>query len=171
MISRLIEKIKNKYWYIIILVIYISFFVGIGLVHNQGSKKAALVLGDTKIILNSKLKNERYISLEELILNFSNNVYYDRISRKLIITSNNDILKIKAQDKYAFSEGNQVWYDIYAISEYFGYKAIYDVRSNSIYIYNEEELPAVVSNSRTFVYTNEAEIIGVLDYNTRVKIL
>jgi len=171
MISRLIEKIKNKYWYIIILVIYISFFVGIGLVHNQGSKKAALVLGDTKIILNSKLKNERYISLEELILNFSNNVYYDRISRKLIITSNNDILKIKAQDKYAFSEGNQVWYDIYAISEYFGYKAIYDVRSNSIYIYNEEELPAVVSNSRTFVYTNEAEIIGVLDYNTRVNIL
>lgn len=171
MIDRVIESIKEKYWYLGILVIYVVILLGMVCDASMPNNNAEIYIGEQKLVLKDNLLEEKYISLDDITANFRSNVYYDKIARKLVITSKDNILKTKSEDEYTKLYDNKVWYDIQSIAKYFDYKIFKDTRNNIIYIYNVKEISAKVLKNRTMVYNNNQEIIGVLDKNSKVDIL
>lgn len=173
MIRILIEEIRTKYIYIFLIGIYICILLGVASYeYTTVNPKIGISINNKCIDLKDGLIEGKFISKEDLILNFPNNIFYDKISRKLVFTTWNNMLKIAMDDKDIVLQEGTTWYNIYSISEYFGYKQIKDVKKNNIYVYNFEELEAVVIKNRTEIYDiNNLKVIGIVDKDDIVVIL
>lgn len=170
MINKVIERIRTKYIYVIFLVIYICILLGIAVYEPNNTSNVIKVNGNT-LKLKDKTIDSSYISKEDLMVNFPNNIFYDKVSRKLLITTWDDILKIKDSESNIIKEDNAIWYNIDEIAKYFGYDVILDNRENSKYIHSYDELNANVKKHRTEVYDANNNVIGIVDGSVKITIL
>lgn len=173
MIRKVIEEIKTKYIYIFLIAIYICILIGIASYeYLHVNEHVGLSINNKNIDLKNGLIEGKFVSKEDLISNFSNNIFYDKISRKLVFTTWDNMLKIGMEDHNMVIHEETSWYDIYGICEHFGYKQIRDIKKNNIYVYNFEELEASVIKNRTEIYDiNNLKVIGIADKDDRVVIL
>ena len=89
--NRVIDKINNSYIYVVILAVYAIITLCISMLITKPNNK------DTNIIVNGEglnlkngvvnIKGTRYITREDIEENFFEHVFYDKISRTLIITT------------------------------------------------------------------------------------
>lgn len=173
MIKGLINDMKTKYIYVICLVIYICILLGFCLyAHTSRDFSAGLKVNSTYFNMLDGICDGKYISKEDALKTFNKNVFYDKVSRKLIITSWNSVLKINEDDNSVIKTNNSEWYDIDDIASKLGYKTLFDSKNSNKYIYNYKEIEAKVRKIRTEVYdVNTNKVIGVLDNIKSIQIL
>jgi len=167
----ILEKIKTKYNYFIFLSLYICILLFVATYDAKYCNKDLTInINGSKIDLDKGILDDKYISREDLLEKFSNNIYYDKVSRKLIITTWDNILKIGNED--VILQNETAWYGIETISSHFGLKTIRDIKQNSICVYNNEEIDAYVIKNRTEVYNQEnLKVIGTVDSNDKINVI
>lgn len=174
MLKGIIDKIKTKYLYLLFLVIYICILLLMAIYEASMfiSMKMGININGESIATNDGVLNEKYLSKEDILNKFSSHTFYDRISRKLIITSYDNIIKIKDGDYRIISVNNKSWYDVDEIAKHFSLKTFVDYKKNEKYIHKYDELDASINNNRVEVYdivTNK--IIGVMYKNQKCNII
>ena len=98
--SSMNEDVLKKYWYYIILVVIIFILLLIGADNKNDNTKLWCMGNKINLSDNLYVENDNYyISLEDLEKCFSKNVFYDKISNKLIIVTWDNVLKLKESDE------------------------------------------------------------------------
>lgn len=174
MLKEIIEKIKTKYWYMIVLVIYICILLLMAIYDTSKfcNEKMEVNIHSKSILTNDGVLNDKYLSKADILNCFSSHTFYDRISRKLIITSYDNILKIKDGDYIMINENDKLWYDIDEIAKHFGLKTFVDYKKNEKYLHKYEELYSSINSNRVEVYdivTNK--IISIVYENQKCNII
>lgn len=163
-----VEKMLKKYWYYIILVIGIIILF---LISSYDTSNTNLYFKGEKITLQDGLfrQDDRYfISYEDIKLNFEENVFYDKISKKLIITTWDNVIKIKSED--TIKHENKKWYDISYIASKLDLDFIPSKRN--IYILDHELIDATLLYNRVELYDiTENKVKSILDKNSTVNVI
>lgn len=174
--NRVIEKINNSYIYVAILVVYVVAILFISLLLVKTSAKSIdLVLNGNELELDDgiiKIKGTRYITKEDIEKNFNSYVFYDKISRTLIITTWDEKVKIKKGDEGTIEYEAETVYSVKTLAEKLGYIYIEDAKTNDIYIYNNIEQEVKLKKNRTEVYSlGRKNVVGVVDKTAKITLL
>ncbi len=173
--NRVIEKTNNSYIYVVILAVYIIITIFIATIISSPNKNIDLVLNGKILELETgiiKIKGEKYITKADIGKNFANYVFYDKISRTLIITTWDEKIKIKKGDKGTIEYEAETVYSLEMLAQKLGYSYIEDTRTNKIYIYDYIEQDINVKKNRTEVYSVENNsVVGIVDKTTKITLL
>ena len=175
--NRVIEKINNNnYIYVAILAVYIALVICISLLLSKvSSKNIDVLLNGTKLELDSgiiKIKGTRYITRNDIEKNFSNHIFYDKISRTLIITAWDEKVKIKKDAEGTIEYEAETVYSVKMLAEKMKLGYIEDSKTNDIYIYNNLEQDASLKKNRTEVYdVNSNSVVSIVNKDARIILL
>lgn len=174
--NRVIEKINNSYIYVVILAIYIIITIFVAtIIAKPSSKDVDLILNGKVLELDTgiiKIKGNSYITKADIEKNFGNYVFYDKISRTLIITTWDEKIKIKKGDQGTIEYEAETVYSTEMLAEKLGYAYIEDSKTSDIYIYDYEEQDIKVKNNRTEVYSIENKsVVGIVDKKTKTTLI
>lgn len=163
------ENVLKKYWYYIILVIVTLILLLFSKVYKSVDTK--LWYMGSRINLSNKLylkEDEYYISLEDLEKCFKDNVFYDKISNKLIIVTWDNVLKLEENDKINYD--NKIWYSILNIVDKLNLDMI--VENNNIYICEKKYINASKKPFRVELYDiQNNDIIEIVSKKENIKII
>ena len=173
--NRVIEKTNNSYIYVAILAVYIIITILMAIVMAKPNKNIALVLNGDALELETgiiKIKGKKYITKTDIEKNFSNYVFYDKISRTLIITTWDEKIKIKKGDEGTIEYEAETVYSVEMLAQKLGYEYIEDARTNNIYIYDYIEQEINIKKSRTEVYDSYSNsVVGIVDKDAKISLL
>lgn len=168
-VNILVEK--YKYNTILTLIICILFF----------ALRYSGVRADYKLYIDDKqagidldiceYDGKHYIYIDDLVELFSDNVYYDKISGKIIITTYDNIIKFNKNDeKYNLKRDNNIYLDLKQIVEDINKEMV--VSNNNIYISTNNYIDANVKNNRTELYDIVSNnVITLIDKSDAVKLI
>lgn len=193
--EKILERVKKvlvkKYSYTLVLILVI--FILLGVVNytsiNRFSGSIKINVFGKMLELKDEVLNQNddvYISLEDLESNFENNVYYDKISRKIIITTIDKVIKLK-KDEASISvnyEEVEVFHPVvisYTDKLYCGIKTLADIFGKELFMLEEQKLVYITENDYIKGTTNEnrvelydrykdKQVLGMLDKNTEIEI-
>lgn len=167
--SSMNEDVLKKYWYYIILVVVIFILLLIGADNKNGNTKLWCIGNKVNLSDNIYLENDNYyISLEDLEKCFSKNVFYDKISNKLIIVTWDNVLKLKESDE--IKHENKIWYSINYIADKLGLDVVTD--NNGIYLYNKKYIDAKIKSFRSELCDLESNnVIKIINKKDSIKII
>ena len=167
-----IKIILQSYGYntILTLMIFILFWVG---GYSYAIKEYDIFLNNKKIELKHGIcskNSEQYIHIEDLIDVFSDNVYYDKISGKIILTTHDRLIKISNDDdKYIEIIDNEKYCNLYKIMN--------DIQNNitisrcNIYISTLKYVDGTVIKNRVELYDKtNGNVLCYLKKQDSVKI-
>ncbi len=175
--NRVIEKINNNsYIYVVILVVYIALVICISLLLSRvSSKDIDILLNGTKLELDNgiiKIKGTRYITRSDIEKNFSNHIFYDKISRTLIITAWDEKVKIKKDDVGTIEYEAETVYSVKMLAEKMKLGYVEDSKTNDIFIYNNIEQEVGLKKNRTEAYdVNSSSVVGVVNKDAKITLL
>ncbi len=174
--TRVIEKINNSYIYVVILAVYVIVTLGISMLITKPNNKETniIVNGETLNLKNGvvNIKGTRYITRKDIEENFFEHVFYDKISRTLIITTWDEKIKIKKGDTGTIEYEAETAYSIKNLAEKLGYEYIEDAKTNDVYIYNYTEQDVKIKKNRVEVYSLENKcVVGVVEKKDKITLL
>lgn len=163
-----IENILKKYWYYIILFIITVILLLVSCYVEK--RDISLYYINNRLELKDSLyqkNNEYYISYDDLKANFSENIFYDKISKKLIVTTWDNVVKIES--KYAVKYEDKLWFNIKYLADNFGFDVLNCDRN--IYILNDEYIDAKAKEYRLELYSVTGnQVIDVITNNKDVSL-
>lgn len=168
------DEIKNKYLCLIILVIYICILLAISIYDKSllRNNKMEININGKSVVTSDGVLNEKFVSKDDVLKSFSSHAFYDKISRKMIITSYDNILKIKGNEEGVIIKDNKLWYDIDKIALHFNLKTFVDYKKNVKYAYSYDELEASINSNRVEVFDIDTnEVIGILYNKQKCQII
>lgn len=174
-LKNYIKVIKEKYIYLIILSLSIFMLFAFLSYNNLNkiSKKYNLIVNENKIDIKKDIiekEGEKYISLEDITSNFKSNSFYDNISRKLVITTWDNVLRINTTSEIFLREDDCMWYNIDKIANKLGYELV--ISNNNIYINNDEYIQANLKYGRTNIYSVDTlDILAILNKEASIQIV
>ncbi len=162
---------KYKYNTILSLIIFILFLIAGYSKQNIEYKvydnniKAELVHGIHTV------NNDQYIHIEDLTKIFSDNIYEDKISGKVIITTHDTLKKIKKSDEnYVVKKDGDTYFDLVKIIKEID-KNIFIAKDN-IYITDAKIIETITNNNRVEVYNNKTgDVLDFVNKGEKIKIL
>ena len=167
-----LNEIKEKYLsYTILLFCIIILFVACS--YSGKVQEYDLYFGGKPIItrLQEKIiniENKKYIYIEDLTKIFPDNFYYDKISGKLIVTSNSTLEKISRNDEEYFLQYNsKLFVDLEKIINITGKNIA--IQDNNIYIDNFEYIEGVIKKNRVEIFS-EGNVVTHLKKGNKIKI-
>lgn len=174
--NRVIDKINNSYIYVVILAVYAIITLCISMLITKPNNK------DTNIIVNGEslnlkngvvnIKGTRYITREDIEENFFEHVFYDKISRTLIITTWDEKIKIKKGDQGTAEYEAETTYSINTLANKLGYEYVEDAKTNNTYIYNYTEQDVKIKKNRVEVYSlDNKSVVGVVEKKDKITLL
>ncbi|MBR6688935.1 MAG: hypothetical protein IKL68_02850 [Clostridia bacterium] len=174
--NRVINKTNNSYICVSILIVYVLITLGISMLFLKLSNKdICLVVNDKSLYLKDgivNIKGTRYITREDIKENFFEHVFYDKISRTLIITTWDEEAKIKKGDQGTIEYEAETVYSVKMLAEKLGYTYVEDVKTNNIYIYDYIERDIKLNKNRVEIYDlNKNSVIGVAEKKDRIILL
>ena len=174
--NRVIDKINNSYIYVVILAIYVVITLGISVsLTNSNHKDMHLVFNGHMLYLPNGIKDivgTRYITREDIEENFSDRVFYDKISRTLIITTWDEKTKIKKGDEGTAEYETETVYSTKTLAEKLGYGYVEDSKTNKTHIYSYTEQNIKIKKNRVEVYgLNNKSVVGVVENNDKITLL
>ena len=167
------EKIWEKYkYYIILCLIIVILFLLAG--YSRKNVEYTMYLNNEQITLKNgiyTLDDEQYIHIQDLTSLFKDNIFEDKISGKIVITTYDSLKRIKKNDKdYAVKNEGQVYFNLKKILEELDKESI--ISKNNIYIIPKENIDGIIKKNRVEVYSRETKtVIGMLNKNENIKIL
>lgn len=170
--NKLIQNL-NKYIYNTILTLLI-FILFVFCEYSNVNENYELFINDSKVKLENGIyvsNAEQYIHIEDLTKVFADNIYYDKISGKLIITTYDKLEKIEVNDtEYFIKVGNDKYVNISRIMTNLDYDTV--VVNGKIYILDKISVEGKIINNRTEIYdvTNN-DILDHLTKNSLVRVL
>ena len=105
---------------------------------------------DLKYSIYSK-GNEQYMCVEDLTSIFKDNIYYDKISEKIIITTYNNIFRFSKKDNNYIVMIDDIYYmSIDKVVSCLGYDLY--VQNNNIYILQSDYVKGKITKNRTEIF-------------------
>ena len=159
---------KYKYSTILTLIIFI-LFMALGYSKNEIDYK--LYVNDNKANLNYGIyvkNNEQYIHRDDLTNIFSDNIYYDKISGKLLVTTSGSFFK--KDESYSVTLDSGVYFNIKKIASALECDLI--VSKEKIYVSNNQYVTGTVKYNRTEVLDKKTHsVISFVEKGDNVKIV
>lgn len=170
-IENNVKEIINKYKYstLLTLIIFILFLL-FGYSNNM---KYQVYLNNKKVEFTHGIyneNNEQYIHIEDLIQVFKDNVYDDKISGKLIITTYDNLKKIDKNDKnYILKKENITYFNLKKVM-----LEIYDnvvLSKDKIYVSDSVYIDGITVNNRVELYdVVDGKVITLLQKSSKIKV-
>lgn len=162
---------KYKYNAILTLTIFILFFC---LGYSSKNIKYKLYVEGNEIKLTHgicNINNEQYMHIDDLISVFSDEIYHDKISGNVIITTYDSVKRIDKTDSlYVQKLEDDIYFNLGRIVEELSCEMI--VSNNDIYIADYTYVQAMVKNNRTeLLDSNNSKTIAFLEKTESVKIV
>ena len=165
------EKLNvYKYNTLLTLIIFILFLV---LGYSNQNIDYDVYLQDTQISLEHRIytkNNEQYIHIDDLIRSFGDNIYNDKISDRLIITTYDTVTKIEKKDnEYVTKLDGELVCNIRNIMTIM--KKDVTVTRGGIYIVDTDGVWGTVNKNRVELYDiTNGDVICLLNKNDTVKV-
>lgn len=162
---------KYKYNTILTLIIFILFFI-FGYSKSDIEYKLYVNDNETKLVYGIyHVNNEQYIHIEDLTSTFSDNIYHDKISGKIIITTYNNVKKINKDDEiYTIKKDNNTYFNLQKIMDELNNNVI--VSKNKIYVDNNEHIEAIVKNNRTELFDKQThDVITLVEKVDKLSVI
>lgn len=165
-------KLKNKYLNVILLIVVISILFLIAN-YSENNKDYTLFLDGKDVELKYGIyveDEEQYIHVDDLVKLFEDNIYYDKLSAKLIITTDEGLSSISKDNIAVVKDSGNIYYNVTEIANKMGLKFIRN--SCEIYLSSFEEIngEVFVNRSELFNITSK-DTEKVLAKRDKVKIL
>lgn len=162
---------KYKYLVVLVLLIFVSFLIA---GYSKTDQNFELYLDNHKISLNNKIyveEGKQYIHIDDLTSIFENNIYYDKISAKLIITTYNKLAKIDINDKnIVIKKEKDKFVDLSYVMRNTDNEMI--VSKNQIYILSKGFVEGIIKKNRTEIYDLSGRKINwLIDAGSKVKVI
>ncbi len=162
---------KYKYNATLTLIIFILFLM---CGYSNFNSNYALYINDeeSKLVYGILNENdEQYIHIDDLTSVFSNNIYHDKISGKIIITTYNNLKKINKTDKdYTIKKEDNIYFNFKKIIAELGNDMV--VSNGKIYVSNNEYIDASITKNRTEIYDSIThDIIAFVEKDSKVKLI
>ena len=182
-----IEKLKQYKNYFVLFISIILLFIILQLLNNVSSMYVDF-LGNrvkaTETVLIEKNK-EYYLSYKYIKDNIDDEIYFDNISKKAVISSNQGLFKVKVNDKNITvnfenntlnNEGVIEHEDKYISLEVIkqAYNLDNTVCNNTIYLYKENESIGKVKYNNVSVHKKNKKnsgIVGYVDKKDKISVL
>jgi len=118
-----------------------------------------------------ELDGKQYIHIDDLTELFKDNVYYDRISGKLIITTHNNLVKLsKTDSKYFLKNNNSNYINLKNIIQCIDYNLV--IAGYNIYLYNLNSVEGTIQKNRTELFDKQTgKVICLLSKQDKVKVI
>lgn len=169
--NNVIEKIKMyKYNTLLTLIIFILFLL-FGYSNSNIDYKVYMNEAEVNFAYGIyTYNNEQYIHIDDLTNVFKDNIYNDKVSGKLIITTYNNLKKIETNDvEYVIKVGNNKYCSLKRFMSELGYNIV--VSNEKIYILNGEYVEGEILKNRTEVYDKTTgAILCLLEQGGKVNI-
>jgi len=172
-VENKVKRLIDKYLYYIILCIVICIlFLSFG--YSKQDVQYTVYLENEMVELSYNLltkNNEQYIHIDDLTSVFKNNIYNDKISGKIIITTENNLKKISKTDEiYVVKTEAGIYFNLKKIMIELG-KECYK-SNDKIYILKTSCVEGIIKDNRVELYDEASgNIIGFLDKDSKVKVL
>ncbi|MBQ8042896.1 MAG: hypothetical protein IJ272_01945 [Clostridia bacterium] len=171
-VENKVKSILEKYKYnsLLTLIIFILFLI---FGYSNSNINYTVYINDEKVNFTNGiyiLNNEQYIHIDDLTDVFADNVYDDKISGKLIITTYNNLVKInKNDDTYVIKENKASYFNLKKIMNQIGYNLV--LSGDKIYISNLEYIEGEIRTNRTELLDKQTgSVICLLNKQDKVKI-
>lgn len=138
---------KYKYYIFLSTIIFILFCI-IGYSNFNGNY--GVYINDVKLELDYDIYVEdeiKYMHVEDLTTSFDENIYYDKISGKLILTTYDKFIKLDMDNNLLLKKGNEQYININMVMPNLGYEVI--VSNDKIYLLNDLFISGKVRKNRT----------------------
>lgn len=169
--NNIVEKIKMyKYNTILTLVIFILFAV---FGYSQNADGNRLYINENEVTLSHNIytKNgEHYINIEDITSLFANNIYNDKISGKLIITTYDEIKKIESNDNsFVIKVDKSSYCNLEKFMNELGHETI--TTNGNIFILSGKWVQGTVIKNRVEVYDKQTDnVICLLPAGTKINV-
>ena len=162
---------KYKYNTILTLIIFILFLI---LGYSNSNIKYKLYVNNAEANLGYgiyEVNNEQYIHIDDLTNIFKDNIYHDKISGKIIITTKDAVKKISKTDKdYTAIKDNNIYFNIASIISALSHDLV--VSNDKIHVVNNEYTDAIVKKNRTEVYDKLThDVIVFVQNGSKIKLV
>lgn len=171
-VKNIVKNTLDKYIYNILLtlIIFILFCI---LGYSKDITEFKLYLGDSEAnVINRiyNLNNEHYIHIDDLTNIFKDNIYHDKISGKIIITTYDSLIKIdKDDDKYIIKDKQDVYFNLKKVMEHLENNVVYS--QDKICVLPQKYICGNIKNNRVELYDKQTgSVIGHLSKLTQVKV-
>ncbi len=150
--SKVIDVLrKYKYYIFLTLIIFILFSVS---KYSSVGKEYELYINDIKVTANNDIytyNEEVYLHIDDLTHIFSDNIYYEKLSGKLIITTYDKVHKYAVYgSEYIIENNNAKYCNIQHFMTELEYNVIEN--KNKIYIVSGQNVEGTVLKNRTEIY-------------------
>lgn len=169
--SKVIQvKEKYKYNFILTLIIFILFLVS---GYSSDIKEYSIFINNIEVEFNHGIyskDNEQYIHIDDLINTFEDNIFHDKISGKIIITTCDKLIKIsKDDDTQILKIGNDIFVNIKCIMNHIGNNIV--ISKDKIYISDVKIVDGIVIKNRVEIYDKvDGKVLIHLNKKDKVKI-
>ena len=171
-VKNKVKSLLDKYVYNILLtsIIFILFWV---LGYSKTTLDFRLYINDEQVTTANgiyTINNEQYIHIDDLTNIFKDNVYDDKISGKIIITTYNNLIKLNKTDKqYVIRENENIYFNLKEIMEYIGNDVAY--AKDKIYVLPKDYIEGTTKNNRVELYDKQTgNVIGYISKGQQVKV-
>lgn len=172
-------KFKSKSYkhYLILLSIIILLFIVLNLVYND--KTIFIDVFGKRLKSNNEIllknENEYYLSFEFVKENIDEEIYFDNVSKKIVISTENSLLKAKINDKkvtknfdeesvnsIAVIEKNNIYVSLEVLN--LAYNIETNLCNNTIYIYENKNFDCKLKTNNIAVYLEGDAKSKIIDY-------